>query len=361
MKAAVMRELNKPLEIEEVDIDKPGPNEVLTRTAASGVCHSDLHIMEGGIPMPLPCILGHEPAGIVEAVGSDVTEVKVGDHVIGCLNAWCGTCEFCLTGRPHLCMPELIGRPLDAAPRLSKDGSPLVQFALSSFAEYMLTHERALVKIRDDMPLDRAALIGCGVTTGIGAALKTARVEPGSTCAVIGNGGVGLSALQGCRIAGAGRIIAVDNQAWKLELAKDLGATDVVNSGDDDAVAKVMELTGGGVDYAFECIGLQPTIQQAVGMLKKGGAAVLVGVLPVTETVALSAADITLSEKRVLGSFMGSNAFRRDMPHYVDFYLDGRLRLDEMISNRIGLEDINGAFDAMRKGEVARSVITFDS
>jgi S-(hydroxymethyl)glutathione dehydrogenase/alcohol dehydrogenase len=210
------------------------------------------------------------------------------------------------------------------------------------------------------MPLAQASLIGCGVTTGVGAALKTARVEPGSSSAVIGCGGVGLSALQGCRIAGAGRIIAVDNQPWKLELARSLGATDCVDTGEGDAVAQVMELTGGGVDYAFECIGLKPTIQQAVGMLKKGGAAVLVGVLPVGETVELSASDITLSEKRVLGSFMGSNAFRRDMPHYVDFYLDGRLHLDEMISQRIPIEGVNDAFDAMRKGEVARSVIVFD-
>jgi len=360
MKAAVLRELNTPLEIEEVDIDKPGPNEVLTRTAASGICHSDLHIIEGGIPMMTPCILGHEPAGIVEAIGSNVTDFKPGDHVIGCLNAWCGTCNYCLTGRPHLCLPpERLAR-LDGTSRLSKNGEPIVQFALSSFAECMLTDERALVKIRDDMPLDRAALIGCGVTTGIGAALRTAEVKPGSTCAIIGCGGVGLSALQGCRIAGAGRIIAVDTMDWKLELARELGATDVVNAGSGDPVAQVQELTSGGVDYAFECIGLKPTIQQAVGMAAKGGAAVLVGVLPIGEKVELDASEITLQEKRVLGSFMGSNAFRRDMPQYVDYYLDGRLRLDEMISKRIPLEEINPAFDAMKSGEVARSVIVFD-
>ena len=184
--------------------------------------------------------------------------------------------------------PEMLAR-LDGTTRLSKDGNPITQFALSSFAEYMLTHERALVKIKEEMPLDRAALIGCGVTTGIGAALRTARVEPGSTCAIIGCGGVGLSALQGARIAGAGRIIAVDTMDWKLELARDVGATDVVNAANGDPVAQVHELTGGGVDYAFECIGLQPTIQQAVGMAAKGGAAVLVGVLPIDQTVPLSA------------------------------------------------------------------------
>lgn len=360
MKAAVLREYNAPLEIEEIQIDKPGPYEVLTRTAASGICHSDLHVIEGGIPMPTPCVLGHEPAGIVEAVGSEVTDFKPGDHVIGCLNAWCGKCNYCLTGRPHLCMPpEMLAR-LDGSSRLTKDGDPIMQFALSSFAEQMLTHERSLVKIRDDMPLDRASLIGCGVTTGIGAALRTAKVEPGAVCAVIGCGGVGLSTLQGCRIAGASRIIAVDTMDWKLELARELGATDVINASNGDPVAQVQELTGGGVDYAFECIGLKPTIQQAVGMAAKGGAAVLVGVLAVTETVELSAADITLQEKRILGSFMGSNAFRRDMPQYVDYYLDGRLRLDEMISKRIPLEEINPAFDAMKAGEVARSVIVFD-
>lgn len=360
MKAAVLRSLNTPLEIEDIDIDKPGPYEVLTRTAASGICHSDLHVMEGGIPMPTPCVLGHEPAGIVEAVGSEVTDFKPGDHVIGCLNAWCGKCNFCLTGRPHLCLPPSLLARLDGTSRLTQKGKPIVQFALSSFAEMMLTHERALVKIRDDMPLDRAALIGCGVTTGIGAALRTARVKPGSVCAVIGLGGVGLSALQGCRIAGASRIIAVDTMAWKLELARDLGATDVIDATKGDPVAQVQELTSGGVDYAFECIGLSPTILQAVGMAAKGGAAVLVGVLATGKTVPINAAEITLMEKRILGSFMGSNAFRRDMPQYVDYYLDGRLRLDEMISRRIPLDEINGAFDAMKKGEVARSVIVYN-
>jgi S-(hydroxymethyl)glutathione dehydrogenase/alcohol dehydrogenase len=360
MKAALLHAYNAPLEIENIEIDAPGPHEVLTRTVASGVCHSDLHVIEGGIPMPTPCVLGHEPAGIVEAVGSEVTDFQPGDHVIGCLNAWCGKCSYCLTGRPHLCMPpEMLAR-LDGSSRLSRNGEPVVQFALSSFAEHMLTHERSLVKIRDDMPLDRAALIGCGVTTGIGAALRTAAVEPGSTCAVIGCGGVGLSALQGCRIAGASRVIAVDTQPWKLELARELGATDIVDATEGDPIDQVRNLTGGGVDYAFECIGLEATIQQAVGMAAKGGAAVLVGVLAANRTVPIHAADVTLQEKRILGSFMGSNAFRRDMPQYVDYYLDGRLRLDEMISRRIPLDEINNAFDAMRAGEVARSVIVFD-
>jgi S-(hydroxymethyl)glutathione dehydrogenase/alcohol dehydrogenase len=364
MKAAVMRAHQAPLEIEEVRIGAPGPGEVLVRTAASGICHSDLHVMEGGLPMPPPCILGHEPAGLVEAVGEGVVGFAPGDHVIGCISAWCGSCEQCLRGKPHLCTGMAsLQRPPEAPPRLQgADGSPLLQFAnLSSFAEQMLTHERALVKIRPDMPLDRAALIGCGVTTGLGAALNTARVEPGSACAVIGCGGVGLSALQGCRIAGAGRIVAVDNQPWKLELARKLGATDAVDASQGDPVAQVMELTGGGVDYSFECIGLAPTVQQAVGMLKRGGSALLVGLVPVGKLVELHIADITLQEKRVMGSMMGSNRFRIDMPRYVDFYLDGRLQLDEMISSRIALEGVNEAFDNLRRGEAARQVIVFDA
>jgi S-(hydroxymethyl)glutathione dehydrogenase/alcohol dehydrogenase len=361
VKAAVMRANHAPLEIEEVQIDAPGPGEVLVRTAASGICHSDLHVVDGGLPMPPPCILGHEPSGVVEALGEGVTGFAVGDPVIGCISAWCGHCEMCLRGKPHLCGGASLQRPEGAASRLSKEGAPLLQFAnLSSFAEQMLTHERSLVKIRPDMPLDRAALIGCGVTTGVGAALNTARVEPGATCAVIACGGVGLSALQGCRIAGASRIVAVDNQAWKLDLARKLGATDVVDASQGDPVAQVMELTGGGADYAFECLGSKPTVQQAVGMLKRGGTAVLVGIVPVGQMVELHAADITFQEKRVIGSLMGSNRFRLDMPRYVDFYLDGRLKLDEMISARIGLDGVNDAFESMRKGEAARQVVVFE-
>jgi S-(hydroxymethyl)glutathione dehydrogenase/alcohol dehydrogenase len=357
-----MRANNEPLVIENVQVDKPGPGEVLVRTVASGVCHSDLHVIEGSLPMPPPTILGHEPAGVVEAVGEGVSDFAPGDHVIGCISAWCGKCESCLAGRPYLCGGANCQRPADAPPRLTaEDGKPIPQFAnLSSFAETMLTHERALVKINPEMPLDRAALIGCGVTTGLGAVLNTAHIEPGSTTVVIGCGGVGLAAIQGCRIAGAGRIIAVDNQPWKLDLAQKLGATHAVDASEGDPTMKVLELTGGGAHYSFECIGLKPTVQQAVNMVRTGGTAVLVGVVPVGQMVELHAADITLREKKVTGSMMGSNRFRIDMPRYVDFYLDGRLKLDEMISARLALSDVNQAFDSMRKGEVARSVLVFD-
>jgi S-(hydroxymethyl)glutathione dehydrogenase/alcohol dehydrogenase len=361
MKAAVMRANNAPLEIEDVDIDSPGPGEVLVKTVASGICHSDLHVIEGGLPMPPPCVLGHEPAGIVEEIGEGVTDVVPGDHVIGCITSWCGVCKFCTGGRPYLCPTQFAGRPPEAKSRLSANGDPIMQFAnLSSFAEKMLVPQRSLVKIRDDMPLDRASLIGCGVTTGLGAALNTVNIPAGASVVIIGCGGVGLSALQGARITGAGKIIAVDAQPWKFDIATKLGATDCVDASKDDPVAAVQALTGGGADFVFECIGLVPTVQQAVAMTGRGGTTVLVGVVPVTEMVPISAADLTLQEKNITGSYMGSNAFRFDMPKYIEFYLDGRLHLDEMISSRIKIEEVNDALDLMRKGEAARQVIMFE-
>jgi S-(hydroxymethyl)glutathione dehydrogenase/alcohol dehydrogenase len=361
VKAAVLRARNAPLELEDVRIDDPGPGEVLVRTAASGICHSDLHVIEGGLPVAPPCVLGHEPAGVVEAVGDGVADFAPGDPVIGCITAWCGVCRFCTEGRPYLCLAQYAGRPPGARPRLaSASGDPIGQLAnLSSFAEKMLCPERSLVKIRGDMPLDRAALLGCGVTTGLGAALHTVRIPAGASVVVIGCGGVGLAAIQGARIVGAGRIVAVDVQRWKFELARGLGATHCIEAGKEDAVAAVHALTGGGADFVFECIGLVPTVQQAVAMTGRGGTTVLVGVVPVTQTVPISPADLTLQEKKITGSYMGSNRFRFDMPRYVDFYLDGRLRLDEMISSRIALDEVNEAFARLRRGEVARQVIVF--
>ncbi len=362
MKAAVMRANHAPLEIEDVQIDDPGPGEVLLKTAASGICHSDLTVIEGGLPVPPPCILGHEPAGIVQAVGKGVSDFTPGDHVIGCVTSWCGVCKFCTGGRPYLCLTQFSGRPEGSKSRLSAEGGgPIFQLAnLSSFAEKMLCPERSLVKIRDDMPLDRAALIGCGVTTGLGAALNTVNIPSGASVVILGCGGVGLAALQGTRIVGAGKIIAIDAQSWKFTLAKQFGATDCIDATEADPVAAVHELTGGGADFVFECIGLVPTVQQAVAMTGRGGTTVLVGVVPIAESVSISAADLTLQEKKITGSYMGSNRFRFDMPKYIDFYLDGRLHLDEMISSRIKLDEVNDAFDLMRKGEAARQVIVFD-
>ena len=248
MKAAVLRGIKQPLEIEDVSIDKPRPREVLVRTAAVGVCHSDLHFQNGSYFYPMPAVLGHEAAGVVEQVGSDVRYVQPGDHVITCLSVFCGHCEYCLGGRPSLCAKVDTRRGKDEPPRLSKNGERVHQFLdLSSYAEQMLVHENAIVKVTPDIPLDRAALVGCAVTTGLGAVFHTAKVEPGSTVAVIGCGGVGLNAVQGAAMAGAGRVIAIDRLESKLDLARHFGATDGVNAGSGDVVAAVKEMTGGAV------------------------------------------------------------------------------------------------------------------
>lgn len=360
MKAAVMREVGQPLEIEEVAISKPGPREVLIRTAAAGVCHSDLHFVEGLYPTQTPIVLGHESAGIVEQVGADVSYVKPGDHIITCLSVFCGHCEMCLTGHMVLCDSPEVQRAKEDEPRLSQGEVAMLQFAnLSSFAEQMLVHEHAIVKVREDMPLDRAALIGCGVTTGVGAVFHTAGVEPGSTVAVIGCGGVGLSCVNGAALAGAGRIIAIDTVDSKLEMAKTFGATDVVNSSGGDAVAQVRELTGNGVQYSFEAIGLKQTAEEAFSMIRPGGTATIIGMIPAGVKIELTGSAF-LMEKKIQGSSMGSNRFRIDMPRFVDFYLAGKLHLDEMVSKRIALEDVNEAFVDMKSGSVARSVIVFD-
>jgi S-(hydroxymethyl)glutathione dehydrogenase/alcohol dehydrogenase len=360
MKAAVLREINKPLVIEDIQHGTPGPREVLVRTVAAGVCHSDLHFQNGSYPYPLPAVLGHESAGVVEAVGSDVTYVKPGDHVITCLSAFCGHCEHCLTGHMSLCQEPELQRAPGQPTRLAKGGEGIWQFLnLSSFAEYMLVHEHAIAKIRPDMPLDRAALIGCGVTTGVGAVIHTAKVEPGSTVAVIGCGGVGLSAINGAAIAGAARIIAVDTLPSKLELARKFGATDVVNAREVDAVGTVVEISGGGVHYSFEAIGLKVTAEQSFKMLRRGGTATIIGMIPVGTNIELHGPEF-LMERKIQGSNMGSNRFRVDMPRFVEFYLQGRLHLDDLISRRIRLEDVNDGMDALKTGEVARSVIMFD-
>ena len=362
MKAAVLESIPGQLEIQDVAIGEPGPREVLVRTVAAGLCHSDLHFMEGKYPYPCPAVLGHESAGVVEAVGSMVSYVQPGDHVITCLSAFCGHCEQCLSGHMSLCEnknTELVRSP-DQGPRLHRhDGEEVHQFLhLSSFAEQLLIHEHALVKINPEMPLDRAALIGCGVTTGLGAVFRTAQVRPGETVAVIGCGGIGLAAIQGARIAGANRIIAVDMVASKLDLAKELGATHVVDASSDNAVEAVIELSGGGVHHSFEAVGAKVTAEQSFQMIRNGGQATVIGMIPVGTTVEIDGTSL-IYEKKLTGSNMGSNQFRTDMPRFVEMYLDGRLRLDEMVSKTIELEDINAGFEDMKAGNVARSVIRF--
>ncbi len=359
MRAAVLRECPGWLEVTDVQVDTPEPREVLVRTAAAGLCHSDLHFMEGKYPPITPVVMGHESAGVVEAVGSDVTYVQPGDHVVTCLSAFCGECEFCLTGRPQLCQAPELRRLPEQKPRLSTDGTALGQFAgLASFAELLLVHERAVVKVTPEIPLDRAALIGCGVTTGLGAVFNTARVAPGATVAVIGCGGIGLNCVQGARLAGASRIIAIDLVDAKLEMALDFGATDIVDASKGDPVATVVEMTSGGVEYAFEAIGLATTAEQAFNVLRRGGTATVIGMIPPDQMVQLPGPAF-LTEKRIQGSAMGSNRFRLDVGRYVDLYLQGRLKLDELVTARIRLEEVNEGFKAMQRGEVARSVVVF--
>jgi S-(hydroxymethyl)glutathione dehydrogenase/alcohol dehydrogenase len=360
MKAAVFHGPHQPLTIEQVDIDKPMSHEVVVRTVASGVCHSDLHFVDGFYPLPPPAILGHEAAGIVEAVGDQVTYVKPGDHVICCLSVFCGHCEMCISGRPNLCRNPDLKRGRNDAPKLSWNGTPVAQFAnLGAYAEKMLVHENAVVKMRDDMPFAAAALIGCGVTTGVGAVLNTARIEAGSSVAVFGCGGVGLSAIQGALIGGARMIIAVDTVEAKLATARQLGATHVVDASSHDPVQAIKDITGGGVEYSFEAIGLKKAAEQAYESLAIGGTATVIGMIPVGQKIEIDGPSM-LQEKRIQGSSMGSNRFRKDMPRYIDFYMQGRLKLDEMVSRTGHLEDVNEAFRAMKAGEVTRTVLMFD-
>ncbi len=360
MKAAVLHAPRQPMTIEQISIDKPQRREVLVRTAAAGLCHSDLHFIEGAYPTPVPVVLGHESAGIVEAVGEDVTYVKPGDHVITCLSVFCGHCEFCLSGHLSICQDPKVKLLPGVAKRLHWKGEHLNQFLnLSSFAEQMVVHEHALVKVREDMPLDLASLIGCSVITGYGAVVHTAKIEPGCTVAIFGAGGIGLATINAAAIAGAGRIIAIDKDPFKLGLAKQFGATDAVDANEADTVKRVVAMSNGGVHHSFECIGLKQTAEQSFSVLRSGGCATLIGMIPVGTKIELHGVDF-LRERRIQGCMMGSNRFRTDMPRLIEFFMQGRLHLKEMVSARIKLEDINQGFAALKAGGIARNVIVFD-
>jgi S-(hydroxymethyl)glutathione dehydrogenase / alcohol dehydrogenase len=360
MKAAVLHAANQPLTIEEVALTKTGPREVLLRTAFAGLCHSDLHFIEGLYPHPTPCVLGHESAGIVEAVGDGVTYVKPGDHVITCLSVFCGTCSQCVTGHPNLCENTEVKLPPGVSRRLTWKGGELMnQFLnLSSFAEQMLVHENSMVKIDPDIPLDRAALVGCGVMTGVGAVFNAAKVEPGATVAVIGCGGVGLSAVNGAALAGAERIIAIDTVASKLEVARELGATDTLNASNADPVKAVRDMTSGGVHYSFEALGTKTTAEQAFGMLRPGGTATIIGMVPLGVKIELHGYDF-LRDRKLQGTSMGGNRFRVDMPRLLSLWRQGRLKLDHLISGRIKLDQINDGFAALKSGAPVRQLIDF--
>ena len=356
MKAAIFQKANEPLTIEEVDVIDPRPGEVMVRTVCSGVCHSDLHFVVGSSELPLSCVLGHEAAGVVERVGEGVSYVAPGDHVIMSFAPFCGSCYYCMRGAPHLCNDDAKNAAM--LQRLSWKGQPVMQFAnVGSFSEFMVTTETGVVKIPNDMPMAEAALIGCGVMTGVGAALYTAKVPGGAIAAVIGCGGIGLNVIQGCRLAGASRIIAVDVVGEKLEMAKSFGATDAINGAKVDAVEAVQELTGGmGVEYAFEAIGNTNAATQAFAMIRPGGTAVIVGMMPQGSTISVPGPDF-LSEKKLIGSMYGSTVFREHMPKLVDLFLAGRLDLSNLVSQRMPLDEVNDAFDYMKSGKVARSVL----
>lgn len=363
MKAAVLYEYGKPLSIDTVDLQEPQEKEVLVRIMASGVCHSDLHVQKGELPMALPIVLGHEGAGIVESVGKGVTSVKKGDHVVLSLVTPCGRCNYCVAGRPNLCdlttQAIWAGGLIGGAVRLSKGGTPIHHMSgVSSFAEYAVVREEAAIKIDPDIPLSTAALVGCGVMTGVGAAINTAQIEPGSTVIVTGCGGVGLNIIQGAALAGAGKILAVDVMDYKLELAKGFGATHIVNSKDADPVQMAKDLSrGAGFDFALDASGNSKAILQGFQALKRHGTMVMVGIPPAGVDIPFPGISLIIEEKRVIGSNYGSARPSIDMPRILDLYRSKKLKLDELVSRTLRLDQVNEAFEVMEKGEVARSVL----
>jgi S-(hydroxymethyl)glutathione dehydrogenase / alcohol dehydrogenase len=357
MKAAIFVGQEQDLVIEDLEPQPPGPRDVVVKIGASGVCHSDLSVIHGYIPIPPPCILGHEGAGVVEEVGREVTRIQPGDRVIASFVPHCGTCFWCLNDQSNLCEHSL---GLGMVPRATRpDGSQALSFTgLGTFSDVMTVDEAAVVKVGTDLPDEQLALIGCGVTTGVGAALNTAQIKPGATVAVVGCGGVGQAVIQGARIAGASRIIAVDPVELKRKTAEQLGATDFVDPGAGDPVAQVQQLTWGrGVDYAFEVIGLPETVQQTFAMARRGGTAIIVGMPRMDSQVTLPGFQLFYDEKKLLGCVYGSSQVRRDFQRYIALIETGRLDVGAMVSRTIKLDEVNDAFRAMEAGEVIRSVI----
>ena len=363
-KAAILNMVNTPLQVrDDITVASPKDGEVRIKMVASGVCHSDLSVQNGTIPLATPLVLGHEGAGIITEVGPGVTDRAVGDHVVLSWVPQCRECYFCKRGQGYLCEKNgavTMGGLLDGTKRFSSPDGELGQMAFcGTFASEAIVPAISTVVIPDDVPLQSAALIGCGVLTGVGAAINTADIQEGDTVAVIGCGGVGLNVIQGARIAGAGRIIAIDMFDSKLDLAKEFGATDTINAGEGDPVAKVQELTGGrGADASFEVIGLAPTIDQAINMTRNGGEVILVGVPRLEVMLSLNAAFTFLyTAKTIKGCWYGSANVDTDVPKLIELYKAGELKLDELVSREISVDDVNEAFEAMGSGEVTRSVI----
>jgi alcohol dehydrogenase len=354
----------KPLVIEELDLEGPGHGEVLVKIAAAGLCHSDLSVINGDRPRPMPMALGHEAAGVVEALGEDVTDLKRGDHVVMVFVPSCGHCLPCSEGRPALCEPgaqaNTAGTLLGGGRRLSRNGTPVNHhLGCSAFAEYATVSRRSLVKIDHELPLAEAALFGCAVLTGVGAVVNTAQVRAGASTAVIGLGGVGLASVLGARAAGARHIIAVDLSDAKLELAKSLGATHTFNASNADCQEQIREATHGGVEYAFELAGSIRALELAYKITRRGGTTVTAGLPPATATIAISPVNLVAEERTVKGSYIGTCVPSRDIPRYVDLYRQGKLAVNRLMTGTLALDDINRGFDLLHEGKAVRQVVVF--
>ena len=363
-RAVICRELNRPVTVEEVSLDPPKRGEVLVKLGACGVCHSDLSAINGTIALPLPLVLGHEGAGVVEEVGEGVSEVAKGDHVVLSFIYMCGKCRFCVAGRPVLCLEQgkALTTPLEGSPRLRDSaGKPLNIFSgCGAMAEYATVSVENVIRIDPKIPLDCAALIGCGVTTGVGAVFNTAKVVPGSSVAVFGCGGVGLSVIQGARIAGAGCIIAIDALEAKLTMARQFGATEILLSKKDEDLAKALKkLTDGGPDYAFECVGSGELAGTAYRAIRRGGLAVVVGVAKPSDSTSVRTMTLPFEEKTLTGSYFGSCVPRIDFPRMLALYLAGSLKLEELITRRYPIAEAPQAFADLESGRNARGVIVF--
>lgn len=372
IKAAVLSEIglpppyaeSRPLTIAEVELDPPGAGEVLVKVAAAGLCHSDLSVINGTRPRPLPMVLGHEAAGVVAETGAGVTDLAAGDHVVFVFVPSCGHCLPCMEGRPALCEPGAAANGaatlLGGARRLHRNGETLNHHVgVSCFAEYATVSRRSLVKIDPALPLDEAALFGCAVITGVGAVVNTAAMPPGATMAVVGLGGVGLNAVLGGTLARAARIVAIDVKGAKLDLARQLGATDTFDGADPDCAAKVRELTGGGVAFAFEMAGTLPAWETAYGALRRGGTLVSAGLTAADAEFAFKPYGLVSDEKAIKGSYMGSAVPERDIPRLLSLYRQGKLPVDRLRSGFIALDDINAGFDRLADGEVVRQILAF--
>jgi alcohol dehydrogenase len=356
---------SKPLAITSVDLAPPGRGEVLIKIAAAGLCHSDLSVINGDRPRPMPMVLGHEAAGIVEELGEGVTDLQLGDHVVAVFVPSCGHCAPCAEGRPALCEPGAAangaGTLLSGARRLARDGEPLNHhLGCSVFAEYATVSRRSVVKIDPKVPLDEAALFGCAVLTGVGAVVNTAQARMGASVAVIGLGGVGLAALIGARAAGARQIVAIDLADDKLEQAGALGATHTVNAGDTDALEQIRALSSGGVEFAFEFAGSIRALELAYRVTRRGGSTITAGLPPSTAVLPLPAVSLVAEERTLKGSYIGTCVPSRDIPRYIDLYTQGRLPVNKLLTGRLTLDEINHGFDLLHEGKAIRQVVVFE-